>query len=63
MVWVELTVPGQAVQQSLDVRSEDGVKSGVIYFIEMFSETVPEVKGDLHNLDQNTDQNVKTGIM
>lgn len=57
MVWIQLTVSGQTVQKSLDVRSEDGVESCVIYFIQMFSETVPEVKGDLYNLDQNKDQN------
>lgn len=58
MVWVELTVSGQTVQKSLDIWSEDGVKSCVIDFIQMFSEAVPEVKGDLHNLHHNEDQNV-----
>lgn len=52
VVWIKLTVSSQTVQESLDVRSEDGVKSCIIYFIQMFSETVPEVKGDLHHLDQ-----------
>ncbi len=56
MVWIELTVSGQTVQKSLDVWSEDGVKSCIIYFIQMFSKTVPEVKGNLHDLDQNKDQ-------
>lgn len=58
MVWIQLTVSGQTVQESLDVRPEDGVKSCIIDFIQMFSKTVPEVKGDLHNLDQNTDPNL-----
>lgn len=55
MIWIELTVSGQTVQKSLDIRSEDGVKSCIIDFIQMFSKTVPEVKGDLHDLDQKTD--------
>lgn len=55
VIWIELTVSGQTVQKSLDIRSEDGVKSCIIDFIQMFSKTVPEVKGDLHDLDQNTD--------
>lgn len=59
VVWIELTVSGQTVQKSLDVWSEDVVKSCIIYFIQMFSEAVPEVKGDLHNLDRTKDQ--KTG--
>ncbi len=55
MIWIELTVSGQTVQKPLDIRSEDGVQSGIIYFIQMFSQTVPEVKGDLHHLDENKD--------
>lgn len=56
VVWIELTVSGQTVQKSLDVRSEDGVKSCIIYFIQMFSQTVPEVKGDLHDLHGNKER-------
>ena len=58
MVWIELAVSGQTVQESLDVRSEDGMKSRVVNLIQMFSKTIPEVKGDLHNLDHR-DQNLK----
>jgi len=39
-------VSGQTVQESLDVRSEDGMKSRVVNLIQMFSKTIPEVKGD-----------------
>lgn len=60
VVRVELTVSGQTVQKSLDVRSEYGVKSCVIYFIQMFSQAVPEVKGDLHDLHRNKDQNTES---
>lgn len=51
MVWIQLTVASQTVQESLDVWSEDGVKSCVVDFIQMFSQTVPKVKGDLHHLN------------
>lgn len=56
MVWIELTVSGQTVQESLNVRSKDVVKSGIIDFIQMFSKTVPEVERNLHDLVQNKDQ-------
>lgn len=57
VVWIELTVSGQTVQESLNVRSKDVVKSGIIDFIQMFSKTVPEVERNLHDLVQNKDQN------
>lgn len=60
VVGLKLTVSGQTVQKSLDVWSEDGVKSCIIYFIQMFSKTVPEVKGDLHDLDHNTSKRTGT---
>lgn len=53
MVWIELTVSSQAMEKSLDIWSEDGVKSCIIDLVQMFSKTVPEIKGDLHHLDQN----------
>lgn len=53
MVWIELTVSSQAVEKSLDIWSEDGVKSCIVYLVQMFSKTVPEIKGDLHHLEQN----------
>lgn len=52
MIWVQLTVSCQTVQKSLDVRSEDAVKSCIVDFVQMFSKSVPEVKGDIHHLDQ-----------
>lgn len=52
VVRVELAVPGQAVQKSLDVRPEDAVQSGITGLVQMLSEAVPEVKGDLHHLDR-----------
>lgn len=60
MIWIELAVPGQTVEKPLDVRSEDGVQSRVVDFVQVFPKTVPEVKGDLHHLDhreQNHTQN------
>lgn len=60
MVWVELTVSGQTVQKSLYVGSEDAVQSRVVDFIQMFSESVPEVKGDLHNLGGIRDVTVRS---
>lgn len=53
MVGVELAVSGQAVQESLDVRPEDAVQSCIVDLIQMFSQAVPEVEGDLNHLDQN----------
>lgn len=55
---------GQTVQKSLYIGSEDGVKSCVVDFIQMFSKTVPEVKGNLHDLSQTkTDTRIETGII
>lgn len=55
MIWVELAVPRQTVKKPLDVRSKDVVTSCIIDLVEMFSETVPEVEGDLHHLGQKMD--------
>lgn len=55
MIWVELAVPRQTVKKPLDVRSKDVVTSCIIDLVEMFSETVPEVEGDLHHLGQKKD--------
>lgn len=54
MVRVQLTVPGQAVQQPLDVGPEDGVQSHVADLIEVLAQAVPEVEGDLHHLEQKS---------
>lgn len=54
MIWIQLTVSGQAVQEPLDVRSEERVKSHVVDLIQVFAEAVPEVKGDLHDLEHTT---------
>lgn len=50
MVGVELAVSGQAVQEPLDVRPEEAVTSRVVDLVQMFSQSVPEVKGDFHHL-------------
>lgn len=50
VVGVELTMSSQTVEESLDVRSEDGVECRVVDFVQMFSQSVPEVEGDLHHL-------------
>lgn len=52
VVRVQLAVPRQTVQESLDVGSEDGVQRRVVDLIQMFSQTVPEVEGDLHHLNR-----------
>lgn len=51
MVRVELAVSGQTVEQSLYVRSEDTMKVDIVYFVQVFSQTIPEVKRNLHNLE------------
>ena len=56
MVWIKLTVSSQTVQKSLDVWSEDCMERCIVYLVEMLSETVPKVKGNLHHLDHE-DQN------
>lgn len=56
MVRVELAVASQAVQQPLDVRPENAVQVGVVDLVEMLAQAVPEVKGDLHNLQTEPGQ-------
>lgn len=50
VVRIELAVSGQAVEEPLYVRPEDAVTSCVIDLVQMFSQSVPEVEGDLHHL-------------
>lgn len=50
MVGIELAVSGKAVQEPLDVRPEDAVTSRIVDFVQMFSQSVPEVEGDFHHL-------------
>lgn len=38
------------MQQSLDIGSEDAVEGRVVGLIQVLSQTIPEVKGDLHDL-------------
>lgn len=50
VVRVQLAVSGQAVEKSLDVRPEDAVTSRIVDLVQVFSQAVPEVEGDLHHL-------------
>ena len=62
VVRVQLAVAGQAVQQSLDVGSEDSVQGWVVGLIQVLSQTVPEVKGDLNHLGHsNTHTHTHSG--
>lgn len=56
VVWIELAVSGQAVEEPLYVRPEDAVTSCVIDLVQMFSQSVPEVEGDLHHLVRGQDR-------
>lgn len=55
VVGVELAVSGQAVEEPLYVRPEDAVTSCVVDLVQMFSQSVPEVEGDLHHLARGQD--------
>lgn len=44
MIWVELAVASEAVQQSLYVRPEHSVKPRVVHFVKMLSQTIPKVE-------------------
>lgn len=54
VIWVQLTVASQAMQQSLDVGSEDVVEGRVVGLVQMLSQTVPEVKGNLRHLSSRS---------
>lgn len=56
VVGIELAVSGQAVEEPLYVRPEDAVTSCVIDLVQMFSQSVPEVEGDLHHLVRGQDR-------
>lgn len=50
VVRVELAVPGQRVEQALDVGFEDAVNHRVVRLVQVLPQPVPEVEGDFHNL-------------
>lgn len=52
VVRVELAVPGQGVQQALDVGFEDAVDHRVVRLVQVLPESVPEVKRNFHHLFQ-----------
>ncbi len=55
MIWFELAVAGETVQQSLYVRLEHSMECWIVRFIKMFSQTVPEVEGDFNHLEEDKD--------
>lgn len=44
-------MPGQGVQQALDVGFEDAVDDGILCLVQVLPQAVPEVKGDFDHLD------------
>lgn len=44
-------MPGQRVQQALDVGFEDAMDDGVLCLVQVLPQAVPEVKGDFDHLD------------
>lgn len=50
MVRVELAVPGQRVEQALDVGFEDAVDHSIVRLVQVLPQSVPEVKGNFYHL-------------
>lgn len=50
MVWIQLTVPSQGMEQPLNVGLEDAVDDSIICLVKMLPQPVPEVEGNFHHL-------------
>lgn len=43
-------MPGQSVEEALDVGFEDAVDDGIVRLVEVLPQSVPEVKGNFYHL-------------
>lgn len=50
VVGVELAVPGQRVEQALDVGFEDAVDHSIVCLVQVLPQSIPEVKGNFYHL-------------